>query len=147
MLKGYLNCDEISELILKYIEDKLPSKKAQRVALHLRNCPVCMEKYGMIKKMLDNLKEKRNKELKNFKRFELINAYCDREVKNSTREKMTELKNMSLALEREIERINSLKKLLNKGFENKFANLELNLEKGVIERLKNKNLLQKLINW
>lgn len=58
MLKGNLTCEDISRLIIPYIDDKLSANKRNRVALHLRNCPFCMEKYRIIKSLFDSIKNK-----------------------------------------------------------------------------------------
>lgn len=50
MLLGNLSCAEIKNCLLKYIDYKLPKNKMKEIAIHLRNCPKCMEKYTKIKK-------------------------------------------------------------------------------------------------
>lgn len=80
MLKGYLNCKDISKLLLGYIHFELNKKTMTRVAMHLRNCPVCMEKYTKIQKRKKELKQKMRK-IENRLRMEMeISEYIDNEA-------------------------------------------------------------------
>lgn len=144
MLKGNLTCEDISRLILPYIDDKLNEDKRNRVALHLRNCPFCMEKYRIIKSLFDTIKQKNIQRAKKFQQYKLLSAYCDNEVSQNAKDNIEASLALSCDLVRRVLKINTLKKILNDTFEKKFENIELNLEKKVIERLKSQSIASRI---
>ncbi len=144
MLKGNLTCEDISRLILPYIDDKLNEDKRNRVALHLRNCPFCMEKYRIIKSLFDTIKQKNIQRAKKFQQYKLLSAYCDNEVSQNTKDNIEASLALSCDLVHRVLKINTLKKILNDTFEKKFENIELNLEKKVIERLKSQSIASRI---
>ena len=144
MLKGNLTCENISRLILPYIDDKLSESKRNSVTLHLRNCPFCMEKYRIIKSLFDKIKQRNIQRAKKFQQYCLLSAYCDNETDNITKDNIEASIALSYDLTQRVIKINTLRKLLNTTFENKFSQLELNLEKNVIERYKNDKIINKL---
>lgn len=144
MLKGNLTCEDISRLILPYIDDKLNEDKRNRVALHLRNCPFCMEKYRIIKSLFDTIKQKNIQRAKKFQQYKLLSAYCDNEVLQNTKDNIEASLALSCDLVHRVLKINTLKKILNDTFEKKFENIELNLEKKVIERLKSQSIASRI---
>lgn len=144
MLKGNLTCEDISRLILPYIDDKLNEDKRNRVALHLRNCPFCMEKYRIIKSLFDTIKQKNIQRAKKFQQYKLLSAYCDNEVLQNTKDNIEASLALSCDLVHRVLKINTLKKILNDTFEKKFENIELNLEKKVIERFKSQSIASRI---
>lgn len=144
MLKGNLTCEDISRLILPYIDDKLNEDKRNRVALHLRNCPFCMEKYRIIKSLFDTIKQKNIQRAKKFQQYKLLSAYCDNEVSQNTKDNIEASLALSCDLVHRVLKINTLKKILNDTFEKKFENIELDLEKKVIERLKSQSIASRI---
>ncbi len=144
MLKGNLTCEDISKMLLAYIEEKLNKKQKDNVALHLRNCPFCMEKYRIIKKILDSTKEKKIQRARKFQQYKLLSAYCDNEVSLQTKENIEASLSLSCNLVHKVVKINSLRKILGETFENKFGNLELGLEKKIIERVKKDNIFYRI---
>lgn len=146
MLKGNLTCENISRLILPYIDDKLTLEQRNKVALHLRNCPFCMEKYRIIKSLFDKIKQRNIQRAKKFQQYKLLSAYCDNEVNENTRHNIEASLALSCELTQRAIKIDMLKKILNNTFESRFQNLELNLEKKVMERLKNDNIFYKIMN-
>ena len=144
MLKGNLTCEDISRLILPYIDDKLSQDKRNRVALHLRNCPFCMEKYRVIKSLFEAIKQKNIQRAKKFQQYKLLSAYCDNEVSQNTKDNIEASLALSCDLVRRVLKINTLKKILNDTFEKKFENIEFNLEKKVIERLKSQSIASRI---
>ncbi len=144
MLKGNLTCEDISRLILPYIDDKLNEDKRNRVALHLRNCPFCMEKYRIIKSLFDTIKQKNIQRAKKFQQYKLLSAYCDNEVSQNTKDNIEASLALSCDLVHRVLKINTLKKILNDTFEKKFENIELNLEKKVVERLKSQSIASRI---
>ena len=80
MLKGNLTCTIIGKLLTHYVEDNLDNKCKEMVTIHLRNCPPCMEKYTIVKKLF-NEAEKKRKIIKERERMqEEISAYLDGEM-------------------------------------------------------------------
>ena len=144
MLKGNLTCEDISRLILPYIDDKLNQNKRNRVALHLRNCRFCMEKYRIIKSLFDSIKQRNIQRAKKFQQYRLLSAYCDNEVSANTKENIEASLALSCELVQRTLKINALRKVLNYTFEQKFSSLDLKLEKKIIERLKNDNLFYRI---
>ena len=59
MLKGNLTCAVIGKLLTHYVEDNLDDKCKNMVSIHLRNCPPCMEKYAVVKKLFMEAEKKR----------------------------------------------------------------------------------------
>ena len=146
MLKGNLTCEDISRLILPYIDDKLGQGKRNRVAMHLRNCPFCMEKYRIIKSLFDTIKQKNIQRAKKFQQYRLLSAYCDNEVSKSTRENIEASLALSCELVHRTLKINALKKILNYTIERKFSDFNPGLEKKVMERLKNESFINRIKN-
>lgn len=145
MLKGNLTCEDISRLILPYIDDKLSQDKRNRVALHLRNCPFCMEKYRVIKSLFEAIKQKNIQRAKKFQQYRLLSAYCDNEVSQNTKDSIEASLALSCDLVHRVIKINTLKKIMAGVFEQKFSKLELNLEKKIMERLKSESVVNKII--
>ncbi len=80
MLKGCLKCSEINKLLLSYIHFELNKKMMTRVAIHLRNCPNCMEKYTKIQKRKKDLKLKMREIEKQLRMEREISQYLDNEA-------------------------------------------------------------------
>ncbi len=80
MLKGYLKCTETDKLILPYINFELSKKNMSRVAIHLRNCPNCMEKYSKIQRRKKELKGKMYEIEKTLRMENEISSYIDNEA-------------------------------------------------------------------
>ena len=79
MLKGYIKCTEIRKLLLRYIHFDLRKKEMEQVAIHLRNCPICMEKYSILQKREKSLKNKMYKIEKTLRMQDEISSYMDNE--------------------------------------------------------------------
>lgn len=84
MLTGNLKCCDVSKLFLRYIHYDLNKKDIARVALHLRNCPNCMEKYIKIQKRKKELKKKMYKIEKFLRMQEEVSVYYDNEGDKDT---------------------------------------------------------------
>lgn len=80
MLKGNLNCKDINKLLLGYIRFELPKKEMSKVALHLRNCPLCMEKYTKIQRRKKELQEKMLIIEKELRMQSELSCYIDNEA-------------------------------------------------------------------
>ncbi len=80
MLKGNLTCTIIGKLLTHYVEDNLDDKCKNMVSIHLRNCPPCMEKYTVVKRLFSEA-EKKRKIIKEKERMqEEISSYLDGEM-------------------------------------------------------------------
>lgn len=84
MLKGCLKCSDINKMLLRYIHFELPKKDMSKVALHLRNCPVCMEKYATIQRRKKELKQKMANIEKDLRMQNEISSYIDNEASTNT---------------------------------------------------------------
>ena len=105
-----------------------------------------MEKYRIIKSLFDKIKQRNIQRAKKFQQYKLLSAYCDNEVNENTRHNIEASLALSCELTQRAIKIDMLKKILNNTFESRFQNLELNLEKKVMERLKKDNIFYKIMN-
>ncbi len=80
MLKGYLNCIECKNLLLRYINFELPRNEMNRIAIHLRNCPNCTEEYSKILLRKKNLKAKMKIIEKQLRMQLMVSSYIDDEL-------------------------------------------------------------------
>ena len=146
MLKGNISCEEISRLIFSYVDDKLDMKLRNSIATHLRNCPPCMEKYRIIKTLFHTIKTKKIKCEKKFRKYRVLCSYCDNELSLKAKEKVENALNKSKELTKSVHKIQTLKEMITHSWNMRFDNFELNLEKKIIERLKNESVFSKLKN-
>ncbi len=147
MLKGNLTCTIINKLLTHYVEDNLDDKCKNMVSIHLRNCPLCMEKYTVVKKLFTEAERKR-KIIKEKERMqEEISSYLDGEMTDKEiaefeaklSEKPEYEDNMILTMK--------LKKTLNNSFYKTKYNLKINLTEDVMKRVKNsRGILGGIIN-
>lgn len=84
MLKGCLKCSDINKMLLSYIHFELSKREMSRVAIHLRNCPICMEKYTKIQKRKKELRQKMHNIEKNLRMQMEISSYIDNEASEDT---------------------------------------------------------------
>lgn len=84
MLKGYLKCSDISKMLLSYIHFELSKREMSKVAIHLRNCPQCMEKYTKIQRRKKELKQKMRDIEKSLRMQMEISSYIDNEASEDT---------------------------------------------------------------
>lgn len=137
MLKGNLTCDTIGKLLTHYVEDNLDKKSKNMVSLHLRNCPPCMEKYTVVKKLFNEAEKKRKIIKAREQMQEEISAYLDGEM---TDEEITNFEQKLSAkpeYEEALINIMKVKKTLNNSFYKTKYNLQLDIAPKVIEKLKN----------
>lgn len=85
MLKGEIKCSDIGKLIIKYINFDLNKKDTLRVAIHLRNCPKCMEKYTLTLKRKNELKKIFIEIEKKLRMQNEISEYMDNECEEESR--------------------------------------------------------------
>jgi len=82
MLKGNLTCTIVGKLLTHFVEDNLDSKYKNMVSMHLRNCPLCMEKYTVVKKLFLEAEKKRKLIKERELMLEEISEYLDGEMDN-----------------------------------------------------------------
>lgn len=138
MLKGNLTCAAVGKIITHYIEETLSDKNMKMVSIHLRNCPICMEKYTLIKKLYDEVEHRRAKIREKKLVLEEISAYLDGEM---TKSQMLNFE-AKLLLKPEYEdmmiEVVNLRKVLSNSFYKVKHNIKLdsNLAPSVIKRAK-----------
>lgn len=143
MLKGNLTCENINKLLTHYVEDNLDKKCKEMVSVHLRNCPICMEKYSVVKKLFMEAEKKRKliKERENM--HEEISAYLDGEMEENELLKFEEKLSKNKDYEETLLNITKVRKILNNSFYKMQYNLQIDLSKKVMEKFKNSGLK----NW
>ncbi len=147
MLKGNLTCTIIGKLLTHYVEDNLDDKCKNMVSIHLRNCPPCMEKYTVVKRLFSEA-EKKRKIIKEKERMqEEISSYLDGEMNEK------EIADFEQKLIRKPEYDNNLvqtmkmKRILNNSFYKTKYNLKTDVSTKVMERLKkSRSILSGIIN-
>ncbi len=136
MLKGNLTCTIVGKLLTHYVEDNLDRKCKEMVSLHLRNCPMCMEKYSVVKRLFSEAEKKRRLIKEREMMYEEISLYLDGEMEKS---RITDFEAI-LAKRKEYEEallgISKLKRTLNNSFYRIKYNLDTDISQRVMERLK-----------
>ena len=136
MLKGNLTCTIIGKLLTHYVEDNLDNKCKEMVTIHLRNCPPCMEKYTIVKKLF-NEAEKKRKIIKERERMqEEISAYLDGEMSEAEISKFEQKLSKSPEYEEAMINTMKMKKILNNSFYKTKYNLKTNAAEKAMEKLK-----------
>lgn len=116
-------------------------KCKEMVSLHLRNCPACMEKYSIVKKLFDEA-ERRRKLIKDRENMqEEISAYLDGEMDKKELLRFEKKLSTNKEYEEALISTTKLKRILNNSFYKMKYNLEkdasLKFHKKVMERYKN----------
>ena len=91
MLKGNLTCAIVNQLLTFFVEDNMDKRYRDMVSTHLRNCPMCMERYTVVKKLYNEAERKRKLIKKQEMMQEEISEYLDLPV-----ERVMELANLQL---------------------------------------------------
>ncbi len=111
MLKGNLKCSEINKLLIRYINFDLNKKDSLRVAIHLRNCPKCMEKYSSILKRKNELKKIFIEIEKKIRMQNEISSYIDMECGDDSRFIIEAMLICDEDYKKEFEEVNNLKNM------------------------------------
>ncbi len=151
MLKGNLTCTIVGKLLTHYVEDNLDNKCKNMVSIHLRNCPPCMEKYSIVKKLFNEAERKR-KVIKAKERMqEEISSYLDGEMSEDEITRFEQKLSLEPEYEENLLKIMKLKKILNNSFYKAKYNSDIRFSKNVIEELKKtsgiKNILINLFKF
>lgn len=146
MLKGYLNCDTIAKLVPLYIDDKLDSFQKDCVAIHLRNCPNCMNQYSIIKKFLKEVKLNHQEKTDSRKLKEDLSAHFDNECSHS---EILELEARFCENEnatKEFDNIANLSKLMANCFLETKEKIMIDYTKNIMGKVKKRSLYEKIID-
>lgn len=147
MLKGNLTCAIVGKLLTHYVEDTLDNKCKNMVSIHLRNCPPCMEKYSVVKKLFQEAEKKRKIIKAREALYEKISEYLDGEMNENDIRLFEKELNKSSECEETLMKVLDLKKAMNNSFYKTKYNLKLNLAEEVMEKYKsNLGFKNKIIN-
>ena len=158
-MKNELICTKVISLLSLYIDGKLSQMQKEFVEEHLKNCTACREKYINLKKLLINLKNSYNTEVKKInndnplkiKEHEYyqknLSAYFDNELpfEDSVRMKKYIMK-IPLARE-ELKLVYDLQKLLHKNLENTQKKMNNDFTRVITSKIYEKQKIEKLTNW
>ncbi len=137
MLKGNLTCTIISKLLTHYVEDNLDDKCKNMVSIHLRNCPMCMEKYTVVKKLFMEAEKKRKLIKEKEKMQEEISAYLDGEMSEQEIADFEQKLSKKEGYEDALIQTMNLKKTLNNSFYKTKYNLKTDIAAKTMQQLKN----------
>lgn len=136
MLKGNLTCAVIGKLLTHYVEDNLDDKCKNMVSIHLRNCPPCMEKYAVVKKLFMEA-EKKRKLIKERERMqEEISSYLDGEMNDKEINDFEQKLIKKPDYDDNLVKTMKMKKILNNSFYKTKYNLKTDITAKVMENLK-----------
>lgn len=132
MLNGNLKCSEIKKYLIRYINFDLKRSDMARVAIHLRNCPKCMEKYSTILKRKNELRKVFIEIEKKIRMQNEISSYVDFECEENSRFIVETMLICDDEYKKELKEINSLKNVFKKA-------------EGEILKTKKNNFTQKIL--
>ncbi|MDR1327589.1 MAG: zf-HC2 domain-containing protein [Heliobacteriaceae bacterium] len=140
-----LSCDQVGALITFYIEDKLSSKLMQYVRHHLKNCPLCAEKYESLIQVVNNVinfpaavvNDSEDRFLTGqYEEFKLnLSAYIDNELDNDENIKIKRMTISNPLARRDLEDMYTFKRLLHYSFDKTKHNIRSDFSKGITSRL------------
>jgi len=146
MLKGNLTCTIVGKLLTHYVEDNLEKKCKEMVSIHLRNCPLCMEKYTVVKKLFNEAERKRKLIKEREIMYEEISLYLDGEMDKTRIDDFESILLKRKEYEEALLNISKLKRVLNNSFYKTKYTINTDIAGKVIERLKTngfKNLIKR----
>ncbi len=136
MLKGNLTCTIVGKLLTHYVEDNLDKKCKDMMSIHLRNCPICMEKYTVVKKLFNEAEKKRKLIKEKEVMYEEISLYIDGEMDKNRLDDFESILAKRKDYEISLVNISKLKRMLNNSFYKTKYNIKTNAAENVMERLK-----------
>ncbi len=137
MLKGNLTCAIVNQLLTFFVEDNMDKRYRDMVSTHLRNCPMCMERYTVVKKLYNEAERKRKLIKKQEMMQEEISEYLDGEMSEKDIVHFEQKLSTTPQYEEALIATMKLKRLLNNSFYKVKYNLSTDLTDGTIEKLKN----------
>lgn len=149
MLKGNLTCTIVGKILTHYVEDNLDKKCREMVSIHLRNCPMCMEKYSVVKKLFNEAEKKRRLIREKETMYEEISLYIDGEMDKEKINDFESILSKRKDYEEALLNISKLKRTLNNSFYKTKYNIDINLSHRVMEKLKTggiKNAIKRFFN-
>ncbi len=149
MLKGNLTCTAVGKLLTHYVEDNLDKKCKEMVSIHLRNCPLCMEKYSVVKKLFNEAEKKRKLIKEKEIMYEEISLYIDGEMDKNRINDFESILSKRKDYEETLLNISKLKRTLNNSFYKTKYNIDINMTEKIMNRLKTggiKNALKRFFN-
>lgn len=142
MLKGNLTCTMVGKLLTHYVEDNLDNKSKSMVTMHLRNCPLCMEKYSVVKKLFLEAEKKRKMIREKEGMYEEISAYIDGEISKNEIDEFEKKLSQKPEYDDALIDVMRVKRAMNNSFYKMQYNLKTDFAKKVIEKLKQKRSLK-----
>ncbi len=139
MLKGNLTCNIVNKLLTFFVEDNMDKKCKDMISTHLRNCPLCMEKYTVVKKLYNEAERKRKLIKKQETMQEEISEYLDGEMSEKDIVHFEQKLSKEPQYEQTLIETMKLKRILNNSFYKVKYNLNMDITSGAIEKLKNKS--------
>ena len=137
MLKGNLTCTIVGKLLTHYVEDNLDKKYKEMVSIHLRNCPMCMEKYSVVKRLFNEAEKKRRLIKEREVMYEEISLYLDGEMDKSRINDFESILAKRKEYEEALLNISKLKRMLNNSFyKTKYTINTDDISEKVMEQLK-----------
>lgn len=146
MLKGNLTCTIVGKLLTHYVEDNLDRKCKEMVSVHLRNCPLCMEKYSVVKRLFNEAEKKRKLIRERETMYEEISLYLDGEMEKSKIVDFEAKLSKRKDYEEGLLNISKLKRTLNNSFYKTKYNLEINASRYVMQRLQTSGFKNRIKN-
>lgn len=147
MLKGNITCKIVGKLLTHYVEDTLEERCKNMISTHLRNCPPCMEKYSVVKKLFAEAEKKRKKIKAREAMYEKVSTYLDGEMADDEIRKFEQELNASPECEETMLKVLKLKKVLNNSFYKTKYNLHINSAHNAIKKYKETGTIKgKILN-
>lgn len=112
ILKGDIECEDMGKFLLPYINFGLNKKLTARVAIHLRNCPCCMEKYSDLQKRKKYLKKRYIETVNKLRCQNDISCYTDSEYTEKAKFATEMMIQSSLEYKKELIENKELKNML-----------------------------------
>ena len=145
MLKGNLECSEIKKYLIEYINFELNRKEAERISLHIRNCPKCMEIYTALYERKRKLKEQFGDIEKKIVMKDKISAYIDNEAQEKEKHIIEQLIMTDKSYKKEFLLNKKMSEYLNKA-KNTIINRRMPQESlKIIEKIKTKKKISDII--
>ncbi len=136
MLKGYLSCAQAQNNLIGFIHYDLERKTMKKTAIHLRNCPICMEKYSSLQRRKKELREKLYEIQNKLKIENDVSCYIDCETEKENLFLINELIKWDEKYKKEYKEQLNLKNFM------QYCKLKVR-ENLIKENIKNKSMVKK----
>ena len=159
-----INCNQFENLLSFYVNDDLTESMKTAVEEHMRLCPVCAMRYGVVKSIIEDIKSAYNDVLTNsgFENdcFDIIepeyeisdedikiselSAYIDNELGEEESVKIRRDIIAKPKLRKKVEKMYGLKKMISNSYHNQRSRLKSDFSKEIVKSL-NSNLRERQI--